>query len=346
MLFAFSIGSKGIKEELYSLHLPLIFSPGRKISIAENKYEVEFNGLSFLIEKHHYLYTLKVFPFNSYVEAEAFKNHILPSIYWIALKHKFGIEIPHEIDEIRIYEESQVVSEKSDLYPTIQELGWDTLDGNYDVDKLVIIPENKRLTRWENGKATITLGLGVDNFLEDLNYSLSLPNIEHVSTDKKLCLAIQIYSSFSFEITDTSKLIKLVTVLESLLPEENISDDANRILKAAKNLIKLELNSAQRKGEPYDEIEKLINRVGNISKQSIGQCLIIYLNKISISIPSLLVDEELIKKLKKAYDIRSRMLHDGEFDEEALGRAVITLSVFIPKLLTALCKEAAGVKES
>jgi hypothetical protein len=106
------------------------------------------------------------------------------------------------------------------LYPTIQELAWDTLDGNCDVDKLVIIPENKRLTRWDDEKATITFGLRVDNFLEDLNYSLSLPNIEDVSTDKKICLAIQTYSSFSFEITDTSNLIKLVTVLESHLPEE------------------------------------------------------------------------------------------------------------------------------
>lgn len=88
------------------MHLLLIFSPGREISIAENKYEVEFNGLCFLIEKHHYLYTLKIFAFNSYIEAESFKNHLLPSIYWIALKHKLGIEIPHNIDEIRIYEES------------------------------------------------------------------------------------------------------------------------------------------------------------------------------------------------------------------------------------------------
>jgi len=171
-----------------------------------------------------------------------------------------------------------------------------------------------------------------------------LPNIKDVSTDKKLCLAIQIYSSFSFEITDASKLIKLVTVLESLLPEEKISDDANRALKAAKNLIKLERDATKEKDKPYDEIEKLINRIGNLSKQSIGQCLVIYLNKISISIPSLLVDEELIKKLKKAYDIRSRMLHDGEFDEETLSQAVNTLSVFIPKLLTALYKEAAGLK--
>ena len=39
------------------------------------------------------------------------------------------------------------------------------------------------------------------------------------------------------------------------------------------------------------------------------------------------------------------MLHDGEFDEETLSQAVNTLSVFIPKLLTALYKESARVKE-
>jgi hypothetical protein len=222
------------------------------------------------------------------------------------------------------------------LYPTIQELAWDTLDGHCDVDKLVIIPENKRLTRWDDEKATITFGLGVDNFLEDLNYSLSLPNIEDVSTDKKICLAIQTYSSFSFEITDTSKLINWLQYLNQTFQRRKISDDANRALKAAKNLIKLERNAAKEKDKPYDEIEKLINRIGNLSKQFISQCLVTYLNKISISIPSLLVNEELIKQLKKAYDIKSRMLYDGDFDEETLSQAVTTLSVFIPKLLTAL----------
>ena len=215
MIFAFSIGSKGLTEENYSLHIPFTFSPGRKFSLEGTKFECELGQFQFTIEQHHHLYSLKVFPFNSVEEARIFKKKLVPSIHWVALNHRTGIEIPHQLEDVRLYKETIIVPEKSNMYEIVHDNGWETIDGDYDVSSLVVISEHKNLSCSEMGKATITLGLGPEKFIEDLNFSLSFENIAGVSENKKLCLAIQIYSSFSFEITDASKFIKLVTVLES-----------------------------------------------------------------------------------------------------------------------------------
>lgn len=85
--------------------------------------------------------------------------------------------------------------------------------------------------------------------------------------------------------------------------------------------------------------------MGNLSKQPIGKCLSIFLKDISELIPSLEIDDELISKIKDAYNIRSRLLHDGEFGEGELKQSLALLSNFIPNLLSALFKISAGETE-
>jgi len=345
MLFAFSIGSKGLTEECYSLHIPFTFSSGTKLNLEGTKFECEMGQFQFTIEQHHHLYSLKIFPFNSVEEAQIFKEKLIPSIHWVALTRKTGIEIPHQLEDVLLYEQAIAVSKKSNMYEIVHDNGWETIDGDYDVNSLVVIPEHKNLSCSEMGKASLTIGFGPDKFIEELNNALSFEDISEVAKNNKLCLAIQIYSSFSFEITDASKFIKLVTVLESLLPEERISDNENRILRMAKDTIKTERDAVRARGESVEEVNYLISRLGDLSKQPIGKCLAIYLKGISELIPSLEIDDELIRRIKRAYNIRSRLLHDGEFDEEELKQYLVLLSNFIPDLLLALFKVSAGEVE-
>ena len=47
LIFAFSIGSKGLTEEKYSLHIPFTFSPGRAISIEDRKFEYSIGDFEY-----------------------------------------------------------------------------------------------------------------------------------------------------------------------------------------------------------------------------------------------------------------------------------------------------------
>ena len=81
-----------------------------------------------------------------------------------------------------------IVSEKSNFYDIVNKKGWTVIDGNYDVDKLTIIPEHKKLIRWEPGKATVTLGLNPENIFNDINEGISFRGLSNILSEKKLCL--------------------------------------------------------------------------------------------------------------------------------------------------------------
>jgi hypothetical protein len=336
MIFACSIGTKGSTDVSYSIHLPLEFSPGRKFSFEENCFYGKLDGLELNIEKHHYLYSIKISDFESEEDAKNYINRILASLRWVSLKYNIGIKIPQELHEVRFYKEPILVTEKSILYELAQNAGWDTLDGVYDVDKLTVIPEHKRLNRWENGKVNITLGLKPELFLGEIKECLSFPNIEEIINNNKLCVAIELYSAYSFEVTSTGKFVKLVTVLESLLPETEISKGDLSLLNKAKDLMKGERKSVKESGGNTESIDRLINRVRELSKQSIGYSIEFYVSSLFAEFPDLGNAEEIIPRLKSAYNVRSRLLHDGEADESVLNENIGLLADLIPKILTKL----------
>ncbi len=76
--------------------------------------------------------------------------------------------------------------------------------------------------------------------------------------------------------------------------------------------------------------------MGGLSKQSIGYSIGSYVSNLLEEFPDLGSSEEIVPRLKSAYNIRSRLLHDGEVDEDALKANISLLSDLIPKMLTKL----------
>lgn len=336
MIFAFSIGTSGTGDQSYSLHVPLVLASGRKFNFEGQRHIGEIDGLTLILEKHHYLYSLKISAFDSVSEAQEFLEKILASLRWISLKYNLGIKFPKEIQELRIYEKPIWVAEESNMYELVHSAGWDAVDGDYDVDKLAVIPEHKRLTRWEPGHATITLGHAPEAFINDLKQCLQFPFLKNIIVHKKLCLAIELYAAYPFEVTSSGKFVKLITVLESLLPDISIPDDSLTLLIRAKGVMKEERKTIKAAGGNTESIDHLISRLGGLSKQSIGYSIGSYVSNLLEEFPDLGSSEEIVPRLKSAYNIRSRLLHDGEVDEDALKANISLLSDLIPKMLTKL----------
>lgn len=333
MIFACSIGSAGSQTESYSIYFPIEFSPGRQFSIDGKEFLGELDGLNVQIEQHHHLYSLRISSFESEEEARVYLDKLLASLRWVTLKHNVGIKFPAEIKDIHYYKETIVVSEKSNLFEMVQNVGWSTLDGDYNADSLTIIPEHKKLSRWENGRPAIILGLSPSIFIEGLNEGISFPRIENIINNKKLCTAIELYSSYSFEVTNIGRFVKLVTVIESLLPELTISEENQSILDKAKKLMKNERKDLKDNGECTESIDRLINRVRELTKESIGRNIEVYVEELIVEFPDLGKSEDIIPRLKTSYNVRSRLLHDGEANEEVLSENIAFLNDLVPKIL-------------
>lgn len=349
MVFGFSVGSIGVGDESYSLHIPLVLSSGSNISIEDAKFVNQFNDLKVVIEKHHYsLYLLKISSFDSMAEAQICLEKIFASLYWISLKNHFGIKFSKIIQEIKIYEEPIFITEESNMYEPINNAGWTSIDGDYDIDKTTIIPEHKRLIRFATGQATMQLDCNPESFVSELQECLKLPSLENIIEQKKLCTAIELYSAYSFEVTLTGKFVKLITVLESLLPDaKSIPDHAKILLEEAKNLIKEKQKAVKSSGVETDSIDRLINRLGELKKQSISYSMKTYIIDVLNEFPDLKNISPIIEdQVKEAYKSRSVMLHTGVFNDQELQNHISLLNYFIPQLLNKLFLKYANNSKS
>jgi len=160
--------------------------------------------------------------------------------------------------------------------------------------------------------------------------------LNNIHSEKKLCLAIELYSAYQFEVSTTAKFIKLVTVIESLLPDLVIPDEVIPVLEKAKKVLKDERKAAKSKGDSTESIDHLMSRLGGLKRQSIGATMGSYISSCIDEFPELGEKDVILPKLKELYNIRSSLLHDGEFEDSVLREGIEILSAVVPNLLTKL----------
>ncbi len=67
-----------------------------------------------------------------------------------------------------------------------------------------------------------------------------------------------------------------------------------------------------------ERFELLLNRVGDLKKESIGNVMRIYIRKIIEENPELGDPQEISNKIKNLYGYRSTLLHQGKIDSRIL----------------------------
>ena len=336
MIFSCAIGSMGTIEECYSINFPMVLSPDCNINVGNINSKQMIDGLKYTLKKHQHLYTLKIDSFNSAQDARSYLKRLSASLRWVSLKNKIGIKFPTEIHELKITNNPITVSEQSSFYKIIRDNGWTAIDGEYDVEKLTIIPEHKKLLCFESGRPSVIIGFNTESFFKNLEEGILFPSLEKILGEKKLCLAIELYSAYQFEISTTAKFVKLITVIESLLPDLDIPEHVLPILDKAKQVLKDERKAAKTRGEDTEALDRLMSRLGGLKRQSIGSTMVYYMSDCLEEFPELGNSNQIITKLKRLYEIRSALLHDGEFEEAVLQTGVVLLSELVPKLLMKL----------
>lgn len=334
MLFSCSAGSKGIEnDETYSIFVPLILSNGNEINIEDGKYEGLLGDYRCILEKHHYQFSLKVEGLASREDGLEFIGQLKIAISWLIIKRTTGIKYPSQVSELHFFDSPIVISDECD-YKSIADLaGWSAIDGDYNADQLVIFPEKERLIRLEMGKVGVKLGYSPSNVIADINECLNLETIDELFDNKKLKIAVDLFSAYKFENTSTGKFVKLVTVLEALLPEGEINSNSILALGKAKAAIKLYGKELKKSGVETNDIEHLLSKIGNLKYRSIGGNLEEYMREILEKNPNLGEPDVVIPKIRDIYNARSLLLHTGNYDEQLIQEYLSVLSDLVPRIL-------------
>jgi hypothetical protein len=149
------------------------------------------------------------------------------------------------------------------------------------------------------GTATSILGKSLASITNAIKEALLSPN----RGSKKLLLAMELFASARLELTERARFVSLVSSLEPLAEQQNYGDQVFGILNRFKDQVKeLRLSS---------NIEaSLVGRVDNLSTESVLSAIR------RVVMECLPEDPEALKIVEEAYNLRSRILHEGTTDAD------------------------------
>lgn len=233
MLFAISAGSDGSGLERFVASIPFVLSPGSTLQLAETAIHSFEDGGQVKLEKLQLRYAASVGPYASEAEAQFGLQKLTAALLWSALEFNVGLRYPGERGLVHLHEQPIPILNIEPMAHIGKITGWNETDGHYDADTPIVLPDHKRLLRFEGGQATITAGIGSDIFMKKLAEALAFPKTSAVAEDNKLRLAIEICAGHLFEISNNAQFVALVTALEALLPDSAISPAAANALGIA-----------------------------------------------------------------------------------------------------------------
>lgn len=301
----------------YYLFVPISSDFDYSIHQFEVLNEIKINSFDISIKNdgpYSYLFTLG--PFELVSEAEDYYPKLKSLLFWLSLKCKIGIKFPNNV--------------------YFNKLSY--LRQNSESDAFIV--EGKEAPeRFKANAPSSTVTPSSRNIISTLSQCFSFNKSEKVLENKKLKLALELYSNYFFERSKYAKFISLVNILEALSPslgDEKISNFSKskllEIIEYANNIKDI----YDKKSQEYNELESLINRINDLENKGTTGMVLRYIKEMVKNNPSLGEPKKISLKINEAYDLRSKLLHGDEIDSELLGQKLSFLSSFIPMLLEAI----------
>lgn len=346
MLFTFSAGSVGTGPDRYVACVPFVVAPGATLNTPVDpvSHSVGDSILKLTLEKLQLLYSLTLGPFPTEREALSGLDTVEAALLWASLALGVGVQYARERKPATLFDAPRPVVDSGPMRFIRDVRGWDATDGSYEAEHAIARPDHKRLIRWEMGRPTLTVGIGSDNLLRCLEQALSFPNLSAVIADDKLRLAIELCAGHRFELSENAQFIGLVTALEALLPGVDVSPAAKIAIDEAAELTRATRDQQPRQSEQWTELNRLLSRVSQLKHEAIGTSMRRFAETVILRNPELGDAATAASGLRKAYDTRSGLLHNGIFDPAAIGTHLKFLRDFVPRLLRVLFEEASGAR--
>lgn len=146
---------------------------------------------------------------------------------------------------------------------------------------------------------TAILGKSLASITNAIKEALLSPN----RGNKKLLLAMELFASARIELTERARFVGLVSSLEPLAEQQKYGDQVIGMLNSFKDQVR-ELRL------PSNIEASLVGRVDNLSTESVSRAIR------RLLMECLPEDPDALKIVEEAYNLRSRILHEGTTDAD------------------------------
>jgi len=120
----------------------------------------------------------------------------------------------------------------------------------------------------------------------------------------RLLVSMELFAGARLETTERARFIGLVSALEPLAQQKSLGPDIKRFIKETMNALG---NCSGINEELYPSLK---GRLNELVRESVTQAIL------RLARAHLQADRDAIKKVKEAYSIRSRILHEGSTDAD------------------------------
>lgn len=334
MLFSISIGSRGEGTPSYTLRLPFILAPGRILKLEEQN-TFSLLGQASKIVQENKQYTLIVSGFASECSAKLFLTKACAGLIWYGLKNSVGIKYQVDINTINLFDEAAPIAEGAPFSEITNKKGWSQFDGDFDLDKTVIVPEHKRLLIFTAGNVSIRIDSPVSTVFNAIQEGMAERGSHSILEAPKLRLACEVYLSSHFENSAAATFLSRITTLEILIadtpaskPVQNTVEELIRAAETAKNSA---IDDETRK-----EYTSVLSRLKHLRNRSIKSGIRTLITKELSEAQEPRFVSEAAQDVARLYDLRSALVHTGEAQAEAIAAANARLGEIVPLVLKSL----------
>ncbi|MCC6603977.1 MAG: hypothetical protein IT327_12250 [Anaerolineae bacterium] len=210
---------------------------------------------------------------------------------------------------------------------------WTAIQGRYSAKLIYHTPlpcvvydrqQSKGVTL--SGEATLSVIRGPERLVSSLDQVLS----SQTPVDSRLLVAVEIFASAKLESTERTKFVGLVSALEPIAVQKRYDDEnLNSLLK---NFID-DLNNSD-----LDSTIKssLTGRINQLRFESVSRAI---KRLVEETLPE---DSEAVSIVQEAYDLRSKILHDGSTDAD-LQEKSRDVEEIVRKILETKIKTEMGI---
>lgn len=215
---------------------------------------------------------------------------------WAAFEIDEKIKTANMLNEPKYHEEDLLIS------------------GSFDINRTTLFPIVPNLVQVTNHPIPFTNYLKIEKLKENIDNVFSI-DTGKIINNEKLSLALEMYSNLS-QFSRKTQFLDLITILEILKPKYEVSAKSKQNLKLIKSYMKKLRKEFEKDSNEYNEFNRYFTEMGFWENTSINKSLQIFVNEHQEKFENY---ENIDMKIKKAYGIRSDIVHNGiigdDFDE-------------------------------
>ena len=290
-----------------------------------DKYEFSLHNLNFKlsnIENLENTYSLKIKPINDMNHAKNILNYIKIALMLFVLEYNWSaIEIDEDIKTAHMLEKPRYIEED-----------W-LVSGDYNLDETSLFPLVPNIVCTTSANLKMINNLKSERIRTKIEKAFSLDPTKIIN-DEKLILALEMYSQLS-QFSQKRQFLDLITILEILKPSYDVSEKSKETITNIKNHMKNLRKAFETDSEEYKEFERYFTSLHFWQEKSINRSLQLFVNEHQ---QEFIEYENIDKKIKNAYSIRSKIVHNGIISED-FNEYYDFVKNFVGKLLEIMIHE-------